>query len=75
MCLCPSRPRHLKKSEAAERAGVVGSVMPNASATAPLISRHACPWEGNRRSHHKGSWVWNRRDALLTGATRCLGKI
>jgi hypothetical protein len=66
----PERPRHLKKSEAGERARVVGSVMPNASATAPLISRHARPREGNHRSHHKGSWIWNRRDALLTGAAR-----
>jgi hypothetical protein len=64
----PERPQHLKKSEAWEGAGVVGSVMLNTSATAPLILCHACPREGNRCSGHKGSWVWNRWDALLTHA-------
>jgi hypothetical protein len=31
--------------------------MPDASVTALLPSCHAHPREGNRRSHHKGSWV------------------
>jgi hypothetical protein len=41
----PERPRHLKRSEAGERAGVMGSAMPNASVTAPLSSRHVRPQE------------------------------
>jgi hypothetical protein len=53
----PERPRHLKRSEAGERAGVIGSAMPNASVTAPLFLRHAHPREDNRRSHHQGSCV------------------
>jgi hypothetical protein len=43
----PGCPRHFKKSEAWDRAGIVGSVMPDASSTIPLISRHAHPREGN----------------------------
>jgi hypothetical protein len=53
----PGRPQHLKKSEAKEGVGVVGSVVPNASATAPLVSCHACTREGNRRGCHKRSWI------------------
>jgi hypothetical protein len=59
----PERPRHLKRSEAGERASIVGSAMPNASVTAPLFSRHARPREGNRRSHHNGSSVESTRRA------------
>jgi hypothetical protein len=43
----------------------MGSVVPDASATAPLTSRHVCTREGNRRSCHKGSWAWNQWDASL----------
>jgi hypothetical protein len=53
----PERPRHLKRSDAGEEAGVMGLAMPNASVTAPLSLHRAHPWEGNRRSHHNGSWV------------------
>jgi hypothetical protein len=53
----PENPRHLKRSEVGERAGVVGSAMSNALVTAPLLLRHVRPREGNRRSCHKGSWV------------------
>jgi hypothetical protein len=51
--LDPERPRHLKRSEAGERAAVMGSAKPYASVTAPLSSRHACPREDNRRSHYQ----------------------
>jgi hypothetical protein len=50
--LNPERPRYLKRSEAGKKAGVMGSAMPNSSVTAPLLSRHARPREGNCN----GSW-------------------
>jgi hypothetical protein len=53
----PERPRHLKRSDAGEGAGIIGSAMPNASVTAPLSLHCAHPQEGNCRSPHNGSWV------------------
>jgi hypothetical protein len=41
----PERPRHLKRSDAGERAGIIGSATPNALVTAPSSSHHAHPWE------------------------------
>jgi hypothetical protein len=70
----PERPQHLKKSDAGEGAGIVGSVVPDASATVPLILCHACAREGNRCGRHKGSWVRNQWDAPLTRAMRHLGE-
>jgi hypothetical protein len=53
----PEHPRHLKGSDAGEGAGVMGSAMPNALVTAPFFLHRAHPREGNRHSHHNGSWV------------------
>jgi hypothetical protein len=53
----PERPWHLKRSEAGEGAGVMGSAMPDALEIAPLLLHHARRQEDNRRSHHNGSWV------------------
>jgi hypothetical protein len=48
----------------------VGSVVPNASVTAPLYSYRAYPREGNRHGHRKGSWVeLTGRDADACQAT------
>jgi hypothetical protein len=47
----------------------VGSVMPDASATAPLIPRHVCFRKGNRGGCHKESWAGNRGDMPPTNAT------
>jgi hypothetical protein len=55
--LDPERPRHLKRRDAGEGAGVMGSAMPNALVTTPLSSHRAHPQEGNRRGHRNGSWV------------------
>jgi hypothetical protein len=55
--LNPKRPQHLKRRGTGKRAGIMGSVAPNALVTAPLSSRHAHPREGNRHGHHSGSWV------------------
>jgi hypothetical protein len=55
--LSPERPQLLKRRGAGKGAGVMGSVAPNALVTAPLSSRRAHLWEGNRRGHRSGSWV------------------
>jgi hypothetical protein len=51
------RPRHLKRSGAGERAGVMRSTKPTTLVTAPLPSHHTRPQEDNCRSHCQGSWV------------------
>jgi hypothetical protein len=53
----PERPQYLKRSDAGEGTGIVGSVMPNASVTAPFSSHRAHPQEGNRCGHPSVSWV------------------
>jgi hypothetical protein len=53
----PERPQHLKRSNAGEGAGVIGSAMPNASVTTLFSLHRAHPREGNRCSHHGASWV------------------
>jgi hypothetical protein len=50
-------PQYLKRSDAGEGAGVVGSAMPNASVTVPFSSHRAHPQEGNRCGYHSRSWV------------------
>jgi hypothetical protein len=70
--LNPECPRHLNRRGAGKGAGVMGSVAPNTSVTAPLSSRHAHPREGNRRGHRIGSWVEpTRHDADARQATPC----
>jgi hypothetical protein len=53
----PGRPQYLRRSGAGEGASVVGSVMPNASVTAPFSLHRAHPQEGNCCDHYSGSWV------------------
>jgi hypothetical protein len=53
----PERPQYLRRSDAGEGAGVVGSAMPNASVTAPFSSHRAHPQEGYRCDQYSGSWV------------------
>jgi hypothetical protein len=55
--LNPEHPRLLKRRGTGKEAGVMGSVAPNTSVTAPLSSRRAHPREVNHRGHHSGSWV------------------
>jgi hypothetical protein len=55
MCLRPRVVPAFKEKQGMEGTGVVGSDVPDASATAPLISHHVCTREGNHRGFHNGS--------------------
>jgi hypothetical protein len=70
MCLRPRVVRAFKEKRGEEGTGVVVSVSPDASATAPLILHHVCIWEGNRRGCHKRSLAWSQWDASLQFANK-----
>jgi hypothetical protein len=52
----PKRPLYLKRSDAGEGVGVMGSAMPDASVTAPFSLHRAYLREGNHCGHHSGLW-------------------
>jgi hypothetical protein len=54
MCLRPRVVPAFKEKQGKEGTGVVGSDVPDALATTPLISHNICTREVNHRSFYKG---------------------